>query len=253
MSDSKHFKTIQEKTLISAGPKPTSKLEAISSSYGIWNHGIIHYEKAEKLYALRGWGAGKGNRLRGKKLCDCTYLNYNEEDKTYFITYGGTKILTVLPNFRWIVHPHRNSWGATIGLRTRVNCFAPVNLFSHNYQLYAGSKKRPLDEDLVVDIYDHFHHPETWWNSNNYHAHYGRAQKPQLFAKVNRAFSQVLDSYLLMYFSSWSGTSWERFLGNLVPGKVEVSGTKWRTEVNINPFLDREIKDINPIKKVDSR
>jgi hypothetical protein len=188
-----------------------TSFDRVHKGYCLYEHGVIHFSKAETLYDTRGW-VRKNQRCATKKLCADTYLGFDAENFSYFIKYQGTKIISILPNYQWILHPPSYCWGQ-LGLGFRLNTFLPANIYLYQGSLYAGSKDRRVTADLAVNLHDEFRHRNQWHGAENYSYSYGQGhQRPSAAYAVKREyFSRLLNSYLYQYFSTYSDTSWRSF------------------------------------------
>ena len=201
-------------TLNIHSPIQTS-FDRVHKGYCLYEHGVIHFSKAETLYDTRGW-VRKNQRRVTKKLCAATYLGFDAENFSYFIEYQGTKIISILPNYQWILHPPAGgtyrSWGP-LGLGYRLNTFLPANIYLYQGWLYAGSKDRRVTADLAVTLHDEFRHRNQWHGAENHSYSYEQGhQRPSTSYAVKREyFSRLLNSYLYQYFSTYSDTSWRSF------------------------------------------
>ena len=168
----------------------------------MYSHGIIHFAKAEALYESRGW-VSKGRRCSSKKLCDATYLYFDEDASNYFIEYDGARIITIHRGHTFTLHKP-TGWNYP-GRTYRLNAFLPANITAHRGSLYVG--REVLTSDRQITVHDEYKQPYRYsWHSHQQLDHH--IKTPQVRREL---FTRVLTGYLYNYFSAYSQVSLTEF------------------------------------------
>jgi hypothetical protein len=166
----------------------------------MYDHDIIHFDKAEQIYASRGWRS-KGERYDRKRLCDGTHLYYDEDSAVYYIQYQGDRIITILRNHGFLLHRPRG-WCAP-GLMYRLNAFLPAQLTAHRGTLYCG--KTMVTGDHQISLHDAYSQPYYYWR--NASCAIDASVKTPLV--IRELFERILAGYFYNYFSAYSQVAYK--------------------------------------------
>jgi hypothetical protein len=167
------------------------------TSYSMYDQGILHFEKAEELYALRGW-KGKGVRHNRKRLCDRTYLLYDEDEAVYYVNYQSQRIITILHGHNFTVHGPRG-WHQP-GLISRLDAFLPCPVTANAGVLYCGRNRVRSGDSHHVSLHSAFDRPYWYWN--RYSTGVDSAIKTPLV--LRELLDRMLAGYFYNYFSAYS-------------------------------------------------